>query len=741
MSPLNAAEGASEVVTSAENWLSALRKAREQLGEQGGVPPGASCVMSATGEVTILDAASRRRFVLSRMSAPPEALGGPSARAGRPAASHASAAGVALTGGVRKSTPGDTMETSAAISTTSALPNAPSGPSADRSSLDALAESERATTTTTTAESADTRAQPSEAGARASTGSTVPLRKGVTMAYSPEESASAREQLLSAQAAAAVATTEPAPARASAASTRRAAPGRRATMAYSPEESARAREQLVAARASAQPPSAAGAGRKSTMAYSPEESAKLREQLVGAQSNGAPARAQPAAASAPGRKSTMAYSPEESAKLREQLVGAQPAHGPRGQSAPPSRPATHTPPEPGATEPVATRGTEATSTAPTRRATMAYMENPFAAASTAVVLLLSRDEEPSDASPITYRERCYFAPNGCDSVQARATLTQELMGFQRTLQGRGPGVLVNLALFDHYFTDRPERGPIASLEWKGWRGEPKFVFLADAPPTQSAAAPEAAPTLPSTPGEPVRTSFSPTPVSAPERPEVPIAKAPVLDAVPQAASAIETPKPVAQPAPAPSAAMATPAPHEPFRPREATGEQDRRLAHAFEAAQDLYFLGSAADGLDFGVKLLSELIACEAVAGCLYDINTNELRFVALTGPGAEERKAQGVSASTGILGAAAQSTEDVLSVPDVALDSRYDAAVDGRSGLEVRNMAVFPMRTGDTLLGVMQLINRERRAFTDGDLAVAAYVAKQVGEFLQSKRSTSRRR
>ena len=62
-----------EVAVEAENWLSALRLARKELGEDGGVPPGASCVMSASGEVTILDATQRLRYVLARVSTVPAA--------------------------------------------------------------------------------------------------------------------------------------------------------------------------------------------------------------------------------------------------------------------------------------------------------------------------------------------------------------------------------------------------------------------------------------------------------------------------------------------------------------------------------------------------------------------------------------------------------------------------------------------------------------------------------------------
>jgi hypothetical protein len=355
----------------------------------------------------------------------------------------------------------------------------------------------------------------------------------------------------------------------------------------------------------------------------------------------------------------MAYSSEESAVVREQLAAAQPNH-----------------PELVANVHAANTGS----------------------ASDAVVTLLSRDADPSPASPLLYRERCYFAPAATDPQTAQALLTRELLDLQRELAGRDRGTFISLALFDHLFEVRPERGPLATLEWKDWRGEPVFAW-------HGAAATSAARADP--------TGQRPTEHSPHE-------------------SGIR----------APSAALATPlapapTPADAWAGRDVTGEQDRRLAQAFEAAQDLYFLGSVADGLDFGVKLLAELIPCEATSGCLYDINTNEFRFVALTGPGAEERRAQAVPATSGLMGIAAHAPEDFLLLRTVSADERFDPVVDGRGGITPRNMLLFPMRSGETLLGILQLINRERRDFTDGDLSVGAYIAKQLGEFLQSKRAS----
>jgi GAF domain-containing protein len=171
-------------------------------------------------------------------------------------------------------------------------------------------------------------------------------------------------------------------------------------------------------------------------------------------------------------------------------------------------------------------------------------------------------------------------------------------------------------------------------------------------------------------------------------------------------------------------------------PLESTGDHDRRLSAAFEAVQDLYFLASSAEGLVFAVKLLQDLVPCEAATGGIYDINTDELRLVALTGTGSEERRAEAIPSSQGLLGAAALTTAEFLVINDVLSDPRFDPAIDGRVGMQTASMLLLPLRRDDNLLGLLQLINRRGgKPFSDADVAVCTYVARQVAEFMQSKR------
>lgn len=176
----------------------------------------------------------------------------------------------------------------------------------------------------------------------------------------------------------------------------------------------------------------------------------------------------------------------------------------------------------------------------------------------------------------------------------------------------------------------------------------------------------------------------------------------------------------------------TPAP----RKRSTTAEaHDDRLAHAFEACQDLFFLSSPADGLDFVVRLLREAIPSDAITAALYDINTDEIRFVALDGIGANYRKGDAIPSRVGLIGVAAHAPTPML-VGDLTADPRFDPGVDGRPELEARNMLLTSCIHEGRLLGVLQLVNRQKLPhFTSADSNVVAYVSGQLAAFLYQMR------
>ena len=64
--------------------------------------------------------------------------------------------------------------------------------------------------------------------------------------------------------------------------------------------------------------------------------------------------------------------------------------------------------------------------------------------------------------------RARFPGTPDDVVNYFAIVAEEVRAGLRAVKN---GRLVNLAVFDHRFTGKPQRRPVASLMWKDWRGE------------------------------------------------------------------------------------------------------------------------------------------------------------------------------------------------------------------------------------------------------------------------------
>jgi hypothetical protein len=93
-----------------------------------------------------------------------------------------------------------------------------------------------------------------------------------------------------------------------------------------------------------------------------------------------------------------------------------------------------------------------------------------------VKLLTSREQNPNDASPLTYREYAFAVPEGTAEESAAEVLRAQLRYVEAHIATAKTGKLVNLAVFDVEFTGKPPRAPIATLTWKDWKGEPILGF-------------------------------------------------------------------------------------------------------------------------------------------------------------------------------------------------------------------------------------------------------------------------
>ncbi len=93
-----------------------------------------------------------------------------------------------------------------------------------------------------------------------------------------------------------------------------------------------------------------------------------------------------------------------------------------------------------------------------------------------IKLLTSREQNPNDASPLTYREYAFAVPPGTAEESAAEVLRAQLRYVEAHIATAKTGKLVNLAVFDVEFTGKPPRAPIATLTWKDWKGEPVIGY-------------------------------------------------------------------------------------------------------------------------------------------------------------------------------------------------------------------------------------------------------------------------
>ncbi|MDC0680580.1 GAF domain-containing protein [Sorangium atrum] len=181
-------------------------------------------------------------------------------------------------------------------------------------------------------------------------------------------------------------------------------------------------------------------------------------------------------------------------------------------------------------------------------------------------LISQREENPSERSPLTYRELVYAVATGTPRDLVSALLVDRLERARQRIDDARPGKFIHIAVFDHVFDGRPQRGPLATLAWKDWRSaEPEIQFRprtggtapppamppADvAPPVAvpPAAAPPAGAAPPATPATDVAPPVAAPPAAAP-------AATPATDVAPPVAAPPATPAmDVAPPAAAPPAA-------------------------------------------------------------------------------------------------------------------------------------------------------------------------------------------
>lgn len=143
------------------------------------------------------------------------------------------------------------------------------------------------------------------------------------------------------------------------------------------------------------------------------------------------------------------------------------------------------------------------------------------------------------------------------------------------------------------------------------------------------------------------------------------------------------------------------------------GADPVEVTRAVAALHRVHSLIAAITDLDVLLERISEesrgVAGSEAASVMLYDAETGELYFhVALGDSGDQEtlKREVRLKAGVGIAGAAAASRESIL-VADAAKDPRFYREADAASGFATRNLLAVPMIDRDTLVGVLEVVNK----------------------------------
>ena len=126
------------------------------------------------------------------------------------------------------------------------------------------------------------------------------------------------------------------------------------------------------------------------------------------------------------------------------------------------------------------------------------------------------------------------------------------------------------------------------------------------------------------------------------------------------------------------------------------------------------------------VNAARSILDAERGSVFLYDAENNELVVKVATKIGSFR-----IPADKGIVGECAQ-TRKLINVPDCYADERFNRAIDKETGFRSRCMLTLPLiGYEDTLVGVLQILNKRGGVFDDQDEYVATALAAQAAVVL----------
>ena len=126
------------------------------------------------------------------------------------------------------------------------------------------------------------------------------------------------------------------------------------------------------------------------------------------------------------------------------------------------------------------------------------------------------------------------------------------------------------------------------------------------------------------------------------------------------------------------------------------------------------------------------LMDAEAGSLLLVDHGKKELFFEVALGEKGDKLQEVRLKIGTGLAGWVAENDQPLI-IHDVQKDSRFFRDSDRANNFTTRNMICAPVKSKNTILGVLQAINKKRGRFSTGDLEIFIALANHVASAIEN--------
>ena len=146
--------------------------------------------------------------------------------------------------------------------------------------------------------------------------------------------------------------------------------------------------------------------------------------------------------------------------------------------------------------------------------------------------------------------------------------------------------------------------------------------------------------------------------------------------------------------------------------------KEQKLTSLWEISRSLYQYRQVGDLIGHIIAKTTGVMNVETMSIALYEEVKNELVFhwsgdLPIT---AEESELIRIPADKGIIGSIFMSGQAEL-IPNVAKDPRHYGKIDADTGLRTKSMIAVPLKTKESTIGVMEVINKQKGRFDEQDL------------------------